>query len=344
MMKLFTRKPDFKVSEKGISSIESVMIDGVRQYLLIQAEDPSKPILLMIHGGPSMPVPGLSNRGKDYAMVTGTKELVKHFTLVFWDQRGTGKSYTKQTPKESMRLKQYISDANSITEYLLKRFNQPKLHLAGHSWGSVIALSLANQHPEKFHSYTAFSQITSWVENDKLCYQWLLKRAKETENQKALKELTEVGEPPYLTGYKQWSLMRKWLLKYNSMFYNAGDKGSTTFAKCTAIMLTSPDYSLMDVYHSLISGFKLAYTDEMIADLNHFNFFRDVPKLDIPITFIHGEKETHVFGELVQKYYEQLEAPQKKLFWSKKSSHAFHVDDAKENEQILINELAKLTN
>ncbi|CAI9394889.1 hypothetical protein BACSP_03943 [Bacillus sp. T2.9-1] len=46
-----------------------------------------------------MPVPGVSNRGRDYALVMTTKELVKHFTVVFWDQRGTGKSYAKQIQK-----------------------------------------------------------------------------------------------------------------------------------------------------------------------------------------------------------------------------------------------------
>ncbi|AZU62240.1 alpha/beta hydrolase [Neobacillus mesonae] len=338
-MKLFSRKPNFIISEKGISSIETLVIGGTQQSILIQTENPANPILLMLHGGPSMPVPGLSNRGQDYALVTCTKQLVKHFTLVFWDQRGTGKSYSKQIPSETMHLKQFISDANELTDYLLTRFKQLKLHLAAHSWGTVIGLSLVKQFPEKFYSYTAFSQITNWVENDKLCYQWVLERAKETSNQKAIKELTEVGPPPYLKGFKQWGVLRKWLLKYKSMVYDAGDKGSATYAKAAKIMFTSPDYSFVNIYHSLVSGFKLSYTEQMIQDLNGFNFFTNVPKVEIPVYFIHGEKETHVFPELIQRYFDQLEAPSKKLFWSKKSSHAFHFNDAEENEQILIKNL-----
>lgn len=53
--------------------------------------------------------------------------------------------------------------------------------------------------------------------------------------------------------------------------------------------------------------------------------------------FIHESKETHVMSELIIRYFEQLQAPQgKKLLWSDKSSHVFHLDDAKENEQRLI--------
>jgi pimeloyl-ACP methyl ester carboxylesterase len=108
-------------------------------------------------------------------------------------------------------------------------------------------------------------------------------------------------------------------------------------------MLKSPDYCLKDVYNSLILGVKLAYTDEMLHDLNHFNFFTEIHTLKIPVLFVHGEKEKHIMPELIQSYFDQLDAPLKRLFWAKKSSHAFHLDDAKEIEQLLIDNLTKLT-
>jgi pimeloyl-ACP methyl ester carboxylesterase len=338
-MKLF-KKIDFTISEQGISSIERITIGGVKQSILIQTEKPGSPVLLFIHGGPSMPVPGVSNRGSDYALVMTTKELVKNFTVVFWDQRGTGKSYSKDIAKETMHLKQFISDARDVTDYLRNRFNQDKIHLVSHSWGSVIGLSLAYKYPERYYSYTGFSQITNWVENDKLSYKWLLEKAREANNQKALQELFAVGEPPYTESFEQWAVIRKWQFKYNSMFYDANDNKSATFFSGLKIMLRSPDYSLMDIYNSLVRGFKLSYTEEMLKDINTFDFFTDVPTLQIPVMFIHGSKEKHVMPELISRYYEALDAPKgKKLYWSDKSSHAFHLDDARENEQRLIQHL-----
>ena len=335
-MKLF-KKADFNISEQGINSIEKIIIGGVQQNILIQTEKPGSPVLLFIHGGPSMPIPGVSNRGTDYALVMTTKELIKHFTIVFWDQRGTGKSFSKSIPKETMNLKQFISDAKDVTEYLLDRFEQNKLHLVAHSWGSVIALKLAYQFPEKYYSYTGFSQITNWVENDKLSYKWLLEQAKNTNNQKALRELLDVGEPPYTKDIKQWSVIRKWQFKHNTMFYDAGDKKSATFFSGLKIMLSSPDYSLKDIYNSLVRGFKLSYTEGLLHGINTFDFFTEVPQLQIPVMFIHGSKEKHVMPELITRYYEKLDAPKgKTLYWSDKSSHAFHLDDARENEQRLI--------
>ncbi|WP_075980601.1 alpha/beta fold hydrolase [Bacillus massilinigeriensis] len=341
-MKLFSGKSDFTISKTGLSSVETIAINGVDQKILIQTEDIQNPILFMIHGGPSMPIPGVSNRGVDYALITCTKELVKRFTLVFWDQRGTGKSYSKKIPRESMRLQQFIQDAREVTNYLLKKFSQTKLHLMAHSWGTVIALSLAHQYPEKYYSYTAFSQITNWAENDKLCYKWLMNKLNEANDQKGIRELNAVGEPPYLNGMDEWSIIRKYLMKYKSMFYDTGDRRSPTFASAAKIMLGSPDYSLMDVFHTFTSGYKLSYTDQMLQDINTFDYFTEIPELEVPVLFIHGEKEAHVWPELALRYYEQLDAPFKKFFWSKKSSHAFHIDDAKENEQTLLDYLPKL--
>lgn len=339
-MKLF-RKKDFTISAPGISSIQTLTIGGVKQRILIQSENPNNPVLLFIHGGPSMPVPGVSNRGIDYALVTTTNELVKHFTVVFWDQRGTGKSYSKHISHETMCLTQFVQDACDVTDYLRNQFNQSKIHLLAHSWGTVIGLKLVSQNSDKFHTYTAFSQITNWVENDKLSYKWLLEKAKEANDHRALHELVSVGEPPYTESFKQWAVIRKWQFQYKTMFYDAKDKKSASFSSGANIMLRSPDYSLIDVYNSLIRGFKLSYTEQLIHDINTFDFFTEVPSIEIPVMFIHGSKEKHVMPELIARYYELLDAPKGKMLeWSERSSHAFHLDDARKNEQRIIQFLA----
>jgi len=328
-MKWFNKR-DYTVSPSGISKIEKLRIGGVDQSILIQSENPNNPVLLFLHGGPSMPVPGVSNRGTDYALVTTTRELVKHFTVVFWDQRGTGLSYSKHIPQDTMHVQQFVQDARDLSNYLITRFQQPKLHLAAHSWGTVVALKLVHQYPNKFRSYTAFSQITNWVENDKLSYRWLVEEAKIRRDTKAQRQLQAVGEPPYLEGFKQWGVIRRWQLKYSSMFYNHKDGRSASFMSGAKIMLRSPDYSLVDMYNCLVRGFKLSYSEQMIQDLNSFDFFTEVRSISIPVMFIHGSKEQHVWSELAVRYYEQLDAPKGKQFhWSPLSSHAFHMDDAK---------------
>ncbi|MFS0820514.1 alpha/beta fold hydrolase [Bacillus sp. 1P02SD] len=340
-MGIFSKKPDFVIPSSGIQSVEEITVGGIKQTILIQAVDVSKPVLLLIHGGPSLPLPGVSSKGRDYTIVTNTQELVKHFVVIFWDQRGTGKSYHKEIPQESMTIEQFISDANELTDYLRDRFKQEKIFLAAHSWGTTIGLNLVSMYPEKFYSYIGFSQIISWTENDRLALKWLKEEAKRRGNKKAIVELENVGEPPYLESFDQWSLIRKWQRIFNTLVYQT--ENAPGLFTLTMDMVRSDEYSLKDVYHTYYKGFKLVYSQSFIEELATNNFMETVSELPIPVTFIHGRQDFHVNGSLVEEFVNRLDAPKgKRIVWLEKSAHAFHPDDTRLNEQNLIEELQHL--
>lgn len=85
-MSFIHKMRDFSIIDTGIDSVEEVTLGTVKQSILIQAYNPTNPVLLFVHGGPCMPIPGVVSRGQDYAIAITTKELVKHFVVVFWDQ------------------------------------------------------------------------------------------------------------------------------------------------------------------------------------------------------------------------------------------------------------------
>jgi pimeloyl-ACP methyl ester carboxylesterase len=340
---IFTKKLDYIISEKGLSSVQTLTIGGVEQTILLQGENPNNPVLLIVHGGPTMPLPGVSSKGRDYTIVTNTKELVKHFVVVFWDQRGTGRSYHKHLSPESMMISQFVSDANELTDYLRRRFNQEKIFLAGHSWGSTIGLELASKHPEKFYSYVGLSQIVSWTENDKLSLNWMKEEAKRRGNEKALKELESVGEPPFVKSFQQWGILRKWQRKFNTLIYTDKDVKHPGLLGVSKPMFQSEDYKLKDIVNSYYHGFKLIYTQAFIEELAQNNFKKTVKELAIPVTFIHGKKDFHVHGSLVEDFFEHVQADKGKTFiWAEKSAHLFHPDDTRIIEKYLIQELKHL--
>jgi pimeloyl-ACP methyl ester carboxylesterase len=340
---IFTKKLDYIISEKGLSSVETIIIGGVQQTILLQGENPTNPVLLMVHGGPTMPLPGVSSKGRDYTIITNTRELVKHFVVVFWDQRGTGRSYHKNIAPESMTISQFVSDANELTDYLRQRFNQEKIFLSGHSWGSTISLELAATYPEKYYSYVGLSQIISWTENDKLALKWIKEEAKRRGNKKALQELELVGEPPFVESFQQWGVLRKWQRKFNTLIYTDKDVKHPGLLGVTKPMFQSKDYTLKDIVHSYYHGFKLIYTQSFIEELAQSNFLESVKEIAIPVTFIHGRKDFHVHGCLVEDYFKQLNATKgKNLIWAEKSAHLFHPDDTRIIEHYLIQELKHL--
>lgn len=342
-MKFFSKKHDFIIGEHGISTVDTVTIGGIDQTILIQGVDVTKPVLLLLHGGPSLPLPGVSSRGYDYTIVTNTRQLVKHYILVFWDQRGTGKSYHKSIRQDSMSVAQFVSDTIELTDYLRKRFDQDKIFLAGHSWGSIMGLMAIDRHPEKYYSYVGISQVINWTDNDRLGLNWAKKEAKKRSNNKALAELHAVGEPPFIESFEQWAVLRRWQRKFGTLVYTDKHIKHPGLSKITLDMLRSTEYSLKDMFNTFYRGFQLVYTYDFINDLPQIDFTRSTPKVDIPVTFIHGTKDVHVHGLLVEQYLEGLDTAHGKcMIWLDKSGHAFHPDDTIEIERLLIEELQYL--
>jgi pimeloyl-ACP methyl ester carboxylesterase len=334
-MVLFFSKRDFNIASSGIDSIEKIKLGGVDQTVLIQADNPTNPVLLFVHGGPCMPVPGVVSRGQDYAVSTATKELVKNFVVVFYDQRGAGKSFDKNIPLESMRVEQYITDCNELVDILRSRFNQDKIFLAAHSWGSIIGLNMASRYPEKLHGYIGVSQILNWSNNDQLCYDWVTKKAKQANDQKTLKKLMRLGQPPYLN-VKQWIEFRRPLIKYNSMVFQSETVKHSGMVGGIKQFFSSSEYSLLDIFHSFYSAYNLTYTQALIDDFAKIKLDH-LKKINTRISFLHGAKDAHVDGQPVEAFFNELEAPVgKDMVWYENSSHMFHPDDARMIEKYII--------
>ncbi|MFE8699941.1 alpha/beta fold hydrolase [Cytobacillus sp. FJAT-54145] len=324
MAAFFRKKHEFTIPDDGISSVETIELGSTQQTILLQGEKQINPVLLVLHGGPSMPLPGVSSRGRDYTIVTNTKELVKHFTVVFWDQRGTGRSYHKDIPAHTMTIDQFVQDANELTDYLRERFSQTKIFLAGHSWGSTIGLELATKCPEKFYSYIGLSQIISWTENDKLALCWMKEEATRRGHKKALAELNSVGEPPFVDSFQQWGILRKWQRNFNTLIYTDEMIKHPGLLGVSKPMFQSEDYTLKDIINTYYYGFKLIYSNRFIQELAERNFMDSVKEVPIPITFIHGKKDFHVHGCLVEEFYNKLHARKGKQFiWMEKSATCF---------------------
>jgi pimeloyl-ACP methyl ester carboxylesterase len=130
-------KPKPFVDENGkplagsISEKVFVNINGIEQGMFIKGKNISNnPVLLYLHGG----IP-------DYFLTQNYPiDLEDYFTVVWWEQRGSGISYRADIPKESITLEQLISDTLAVTDYLRNRFHQDKIYLVGHSGGTFIGI------------------------------------------------------------------------------------------------------------------------------------------------------------------------------------------------------------
>ena len=187
-------KPEPFLDENGsplagsISEKIHVNINGVEQGMFIKSKDATNPVLLYLHGG--MPDYFLTQR-----YPTGLED---YFTVVWWEQRGSGISYSADIPPETMTLEQMISDTLEVTNYLRHRFGKEKIYLMGHSGGTFIGIQAAARAPELYYAYIGVAQMSNQLKSEKLAYEYMLQQFKENGNTEMVRKLE--AAPVTMTG------------------------------------------------------------------------------------------------------------------------------------------------
>lgn len=129
----------FSCAPKNTTLAESdgfVNVDHTKLYYCTMG---SGDTLVILHGGP-----GLSHK---YLKPQLDSLLSEKFTLLYYDQRGSGWSEgTKDTLK--LNIETYISDLDQIKNH----FNLSKLNLVGHSFGGLLGMYYGITFPDNLNS------------------------------------------------------------------------------------------------------------------------------------------------------------------------------------------------
>ncbi len=296
--------------KNSISSAEKITIGGVEQALLIRGSSKSNPILLFLHGGPGTPYDGFAYKFQ--------AELEKRFVVVHWAQRGAGKSYNWGIPNESMNMEQLLSDAEELIDHLRLRFNKQKIYLTGHSWGAYLGMYVVKRKPDRIHAFIGAGQGVDLLEQERLSHQFVLQEARNRGDNKALKDLTKIGEPPYQNISKGLGVKYHYLAKYGG--YIHGEAGQGMLFRT---ILKSPEY---DILGFVRYGLGLMYTMKHLVKNGGDKMWRisplnDAYQVDVPVYFIQGKYDRVAAGELLEKYYQKLEAPHKEIVLFEHSGH-----------------------
>jgi pimeloyl-ACP methyl ester carboxylesterase len=330
LLKTFCYTPHIK---NGISEIRKIKIGGIDQYILVRGENTNNPILLYLHGGP------------------GTTELIpfrlfhrkleKYFTVVVWEQRGTGKSFSTKIPKESMKISQFVSDAHELTEYLLKEFNQEKIVVAGHSWGSALGLLLIHRYPNLFYAYVGSGQLVNPQQGELIGYRFLLDQAKS--DKKTMEELTKLNyQKPYLTiddegnWFKKLKIQRRYLVAFGGEIHRHSDYGLLFSYKT----MFAPEYTWLD-FIKFGSG-SLFSLKEVWPEVMKLDLVKQVPQVEVPIFILQGRYDYNTPSILVEQYFNNLKAPIKELIWFEDSGHHPMYEEPEKYDEYLIEKILPL--
>ncbi len=293
----------------SIDRKERVLLGGMKQTIHIWGSNPQNPVLLFLHGGPGVP-----NR---HGMAKNHMDLLDDFTIVAWDQRGTGGSYFGCDPN-TLTLDQLISDCGELIAYLCKTLEKNKIFLLGASWGTELGTFVCQRFPERIAGYIGYGQVVNGIENERVSYAFALEKAEAAGNQEDIAELKRIGPPvdgQYRPVFDGLMTQRRIMKKYGGHSTKKGGYFSTTVIP----ILTSPELSIRDKIGTA-KGYKLCLS-QMWPTIVHYDFVKDCVPFQMPYYIFQGRLDRNTPASLVQAFYDSIEAPDKDLIWFEHSAH-----------------------
>jgi pimeloyl-ACP methyl ester carboxylesterase len=315
------------VSETGVASLEPVMLGGVEQWILIRGHDVDNPVLIYLHGGPGSPAIPYGR----FAF----SGLERHFTVVTWDQRGCGKSYSPQIDPQSITLEQLLSDTRELIALMRQRFEADAVYLMGASWGSVLGVFTARDYPESLHAYVGVGQFVDAERTMRLAHAAALSRATELGVQEAIDELSGIQLYPEID-WTKWGDVVPWLEAFG-----LGDIHDTSlYVALIDSLLAATEYSQQDFANQ--DEWEQLYWESPLNGDPAWVYGLDVPSqvplLDVPVFFLSGRFDYKTPGELVEEYMNLLEAPAgKQMIWFENSAHALFFEEREAFRSVMLN-------
>ena len=319
----------------GISSLEEIALGGVTQWIFIRGTDQNNPVLLFLHGGPGAPLLGMASSRKHDA------EMIEHFTVVHWDQRGAGKSYSSDIPVESMTFDQFVEDCNELIDHLRDRFRTEKVFLVAHSGGTIIGIKTAYRYPEKIHAYVGVAQVINDYEQQRISYDFAVEEAAKSGDVGIQEALEAIGPPPYESP-KDSMEKEKLVGRYGGFLHDSSIRQMMKMASLVIDFLTSPEYSLSEGIRTFRNqGFEFTM-NAMWEEMKTVDLAKEIQSIKVPVYFFEGKYDMNVPTVLVEKFYDNLGAEKgKKLIIFEDSAHMPMIEEKERYQELLIDVVLK---
>jgi pimeloyl-ACP methyl ester carboxylesterase len=310
-----------------IDTLEAIQLGGITQWIRIRGADASNPALLLMQQGPGLPI---INESRRLERLLGLEEA---FTVIYWDQRGTGlssPSLRKNSNQFEISVARMVDDTVTLLELLRDRFGG-KTFVTGFSFGATFAAYAAVRRPELVAALVAAAMDIDMPAAENNAYAFALDAARRHGNRRAIRQLEAIGQPPHTT-VKQFTTRARWATNFGGVATNANY--NSILRTLLVTLIRSPDYSAADVIRT-VRGISASLA-ALLPQLASTDLVRAIPRLDVPIVLAQGRLDQVAPGEAAQRFHDALTAPSKQLVWFEKSAHTPHLEEPAKFRDLLM--------
>jgi pimeloyl-ACP methyl ester carboxylesterase len=315
--------------EMLIDQREEVHFDDTSQWIRIRGVDASNPVLLLMQQGPGLP---MMNEARRFEHLLGLEQA---FTVVYWDQRGCGRSLRGPEERDGVTIDGMVSDTISLLQWLRDRFGR-EVFVIGFSFGAAIAALAAARRPDLVDTLVAVGMDIDGKAASNSAYDFALTTAVERGKRRAIRQLQAIGPPPHVK-LKQFSTRVRWATNFGGV--TTHETYNTLARGLLVSMVMSPDYSVGDIIRTIrgMSSTQAA----LLSDLASMDLTRSVVRLEVPVVMVQGRLDQVAPGEAAKRFAASLEARSKQLVWFEQSAHTPHLEQPEKFRDLLMRVLAK---
>jgi pimeloyl-ACP methyl ester carboxylesterase len=307
--------PKSKGDDMELDRREPVQLGESTQWIRIQAANPRNPLLLFVQQGPGLP---MLNEAQGFERVLS---LADDFTVIYWDQRGCGRSLRSANATGELSIQTMVNDTERLLAMLCDRFEAPAV-VAGFSMGAALAALAAARRPDLVAALVTVGMDIGGEAGGKSAYEFALATAQARKVRRAIRQLQAIGPPPHLKP-KEFATVERWATNFGGV--RGGRTYNSMVRSLLVSLLRSPDYSLADAVRTLLGA--MAPQAALLAELAALDLTRALPRLDAPIVMVQGRHDQVAPACSAERYAELLEAPSKQLVWFEHSAHMPHLEE-----------------
>lgn len=286
------------VSPPGIAEDLFVQIGGIDQWVSIRGEHRDNPVLLILHGGP----------GSSYSMFTPRlRTWEKHFTIVQWDQRGSGMTFARMGKRKSgpISFEQLTNDAAEVAEYARARLGKDRLFLLASSIGSTFGIRLAHRRPDLFYAYIGTDQNVGMKRAREERHRELLESLRSLGLEKGYKAIERIGSDPTQWTAGDYETVARWTMKSDVRGYHR------TMKLLKDAVWYAPSWTLIDV-RAYVVGMRYSL-QRLLPEIVGYDAWQEGVHFDIPVFIFQGENDVLTAPKLARAFFDDVIAPVKRF-------------------------------
>ena len=195
-----------------------------------------------------------------------------------------------------------VQDGVELADTLRTSLRKEKIILLGHSWGSVLGVLMAKKKPNLFQAFVGTGQVGKPAGANDVAFDVLVAKARAVSDGRALRELQEIGPPPYKDS-RGYQVQRRWA--------NLFEGADAFIASMLGFGLGAPGYTVADVL-DWFDGQNLS-AERLIPQERTLAPTALAGRFELPVLVIQGDEDFTTPTNVAKAFVESVDAPRKKF-------------------------------